>query len=442
MTASRQIVLGGADEHDLTKLAEYEAVGGYRALAKARGMQPDAVIEELKASKLRGRGGAFFATGMKWSFVPKPDQLPKPHYLVVNADESEPGSFKDNEILARVPHRFVEGCLITAHAVESKAVFVYIRGEYTGPYEVLVGALAELEGRLDIRGDVSILVHRGAGAYICGEETALLESLEGKRGQPRPKPPFPAVSGLYASPTVVNNVETMAAVASIVAMGGEEYAKLGVESSSGTRVVSVSGHVVNGGNFEIENGMSLREIIYELGGGVPDGRRLKAVIPGGSSTVILKGDEIDVGYDFDSLAALGTAMGSAGVVCLDDRCCMVQLGIRVSEFYEHESCGKCTPCREGTRWMTAILRKLEAGEASQGELDLLLSVCDRINGTCLCPLGDTAAMAVASYVDKFRDEFQAHIDNGGCPLSGAASLEGILAPVAMHAHAAHEVVDA
>jgi NADH-quinone oxidoreductase subunit F len=432
VASNRRIVLADADARDLTKLAEYEAVGGYGALAKARKLAPDAVIEELKASKLRGRGGAFFATGMKWGFVPKPDAIPKPHYLVVNADESEPGSFKDNEILTRVPHRFVEGCLITAHAVESKAVFVYVRGEYTGPYEVLVAALEELEGRPDIRGDVSILVHRGAGAYICGEETALLESLEGKRGQPRTKPPFPAVQGLYASPTVVNNVETMATVPPIVAMGGEEYSKLGVENSSGTRVVSVSGHVVNGGNYEIENGMQLRAIIEELCGGVPDGRRLKAVIPGGSSTVILKGDEIDVGYDFDSLTAAGTAMGSAGIVCIDDRTCMVQLGIRVSEFYEHESCGKCTPCREGTRWMTAILRKLEAGEASQGELDLLLSVCDRIIGKCLCPLGDTAAMAVASYVDKFRDEFQAHVDRSGCPFGESSPLHRVLAPVAQH----------
>jgi NADH-quinone oxidoreductase subunit F len=434
VASNRTFVLAGADERDLTKLAEYEALGGYRALAKARALEPDAVIEELKASKLRGRGGAFFATGMKWSFVPKPDQLPKPHYLVVNADESEPGSFKDNEILSRVPHRFVEGCLITAHAVQSKAVFVYIRGEYTGPYEVLVAALAELERRPDLRGDVSILVHRGAGAYICGEETALLESLEGKRGQPRTKPPFPAVSGLYASPTVVNNVETMATVAPIVELGGAEYAKLGVENSAGTRVVSLSGHVVNAGNYEIENGMSLREIIEGLGGGVPGGRKLKAVIPGGSSTVILKGDEIDVGYDFDSLGALGTAMGSAGIVCIDERVCMVQLGIRVSEFYEHESCGKCTPCREGTRWMTAILRKLEAGDASQSELDLLLSVCDRINGKCLCPLGDTAAMAVASYVHKFRDEFQAHVDRGECPFGDSSPLSGVLAPVAQHAH--------
>jgi NADH-quinone oxidoreductase subunit F len=428
------LVLAGADERDLTKLAEYEALGGYQALAKARNLSPTAVIEELKASQLRGRGGAFFATGLKWSFVPKPDQIPKPHYLVVNADESEPGSFKDNEIMARVPHRFIEGCLITAHAVESRAVFVYIRGEYTGPYEVLIAALEELKGRSDILGAVSILVHRGAGAYICGEETALLESLEGKRGQPRTKPPFPAVSGLYASPTVVNNVETMATVAPIIEMGGAEYAKLGVPNSTGTRVVSVSGNVVNGGNYEIDNGLSLREIIFGLGGGIPDGRKLKAVIPGGSSTVVLTGDEIDVGYDCDSLNKVGTAMGSAGVIALDDRCCMVQLGIRVSEFYEHESCGKCTPCREGTRWMTQILRRLESGQATQGELDFLLDVCDRINGKCLCPLGETAAVAVASYVDKFRDEFQAHIDTGGCPFGSESPLHDVLAPVAQHAH--------
>src|SRR5712691_9886462 len=400
------IIMAGADERDLTKLAEYEAVGGYEALQKARAMSPNAVIDEVIASELRGRGGAFFPTGRKWAFIPQPDQNPNPHYLVVNADESEPGSFKDNEIMARVPHRFLEGCLITAHAVESNHVFIYIRGEYTGPYDVLVAALEELHRRPDLRGDVTIVLHRGAGAYICGEETALLESLEGKRGQPRTKPPFPATQGLYASPTVVNNVETIATVPAIISLGGAEYAKLGVPDSRGTRIVSISGHVAKPGNYEIANGTSLRTLLYDLGGGVPGGRQLKAVIPGGSSTVILRWDEIDVGYDFNSLLKLNTAMGSAGVVALDDRCCMVQLGIRVSEFYEHESCGKCTPCREGKRWMTQILRRLEDGDADQQELDLLLDVCDRINGKCLCPLGETAAIAVASYVDKFRSEFQ------------------------------------
>jgi NADH-quinone oxidoreductase subunit F len=442
MANARMIVLADADARDLTKLAEYEAVGGYQAVTKARAMSPNAVIDDVIASELRGRGGAFFPTGRKWSFVPKPDQNPNPHYLVVNADESEPGSFKDNEIMSRVPHRFIEGCLIAAHAVESQHVFVYIRGEYTGPYEILRAALEELKGRPELRGDVTIVLHRGAGAYICGEETALLESLEGKRGQPRTKPPFPAVQGLDASPTVVNNVETMATLPPIIAMGGAEYAKLGVADSRGTRVVSISGHVERPGNYEIENGTSLRELIFGLAGGVPGGRELKAVIPGGSSTVILKGDEIDVGYDFNSLLKLNTAMGSAGVVALDDRCCMVQLGIRISEFYEHESCGKCTPCREGTRWMTQILRRLESGEAEQSELDLLLDVCDRINGKCLCPLGETAAVAVASYVDKFRAEFVAHLDGGGCPFGDESPLHDVLAPVAVHAHSPSDAVPA
>jgi NADH-quinone oxidoreductase subunit F len=434
--------MAGAGERDLTKLPEYEAIGGYSALAKARAMAPQAVIDEVIASELRGRGGAFFPTGRKWGFIPKPDQNPNPHYLVVNADESEPGSFKDNEIMARVPHRFIEGCLITAHAVESSHVFIYIRGEYTGPYEVLIAALDELGRRKEILGGVTIVVHRGAGAYICGEETALLESLEGKRGQPRTKPPYPAVQGLYASPTVVNNVETLATIPPIIEMGGAAYAKLGVADSRGTRVVSISGHVERPGNYEIENGTSMRELIYELGGGIPGGRELKAVIPGGSSTVILRYDEIDVGYDFNSLLALNTAMGSAGVVALDDRCCMVQLGIRISEFYEHESCGKCTPCREGTRWMTQILRRLEAGDAEQQELDLLLDVCDRINGKCLCPLGETAAIAVASYVDKFRSEFQAHIDEAGCPFGDSSPLHNVLAPVAVHTHSPAATVSA
>ena len=442
MTERTQLVLAGTEGRDLTELAEYEAVGGYQTLAKSRGRSAAEITDELIASELRGRGGAFFPTGRKWSFVPKPEQNPNPHYLVVNADESEPGSFKDNEILSRVPHRFIEGCLITAHAVEAKSVYVYIRGEYLEPYEILVAALGEIEGRPEILGEVTIVVHRGAGAYICGEETALLDSLEGRRGQPRTKPPFPAIAGLYASPTVVNNVETIATVPAVLKLGGVAYAELGVENSRGTRLVSVSGHVERGGNYEIEPGLTtLHDLIYapDLGGGIPGGHALKAVIPGGSSTVILKADEIEVGYDFDSLLGLNTAMGSAGVIALDERVCMVQLGIRVSEFYEHESCGKCTPCREGTRWMTTILRKLEAGQASERELDLLLSVCDRINGKCLCPLGDTAAMAIASYVDKFRDEFVAHLDGNGCPFH-ESPLEGVLAPVAQHAHHLGEAV--
>jgi len=281
--------------------------------------------------------------------------------------------------------------------------------------------------------DVTIVVHRGAGAYICGEETALLESLEGERGQPRTKPPFPAIAGLYASPTAVNNVESIATVPPIIELGGSEYAELGVEDSTGTRVFSLSGNVVRPGNYELPHGFALKELIYEVGGGIPDGRALKAVIPGGSSTPILTAAEAEqVTLDYDSLSQAGTAIGSAGVIAIDDRCCMVQLGIRVSQFYEHESCGKCTPCRVGTRWITQILRKIESGRGTHADLDLLLDVGEHVNGTCLCPLGDSDAIAVASYVAKFRDEFLAHVEEGGCPFEGASSLEGIVAPTDVH----------
>jgi NADH-quinone oxidoreductase subunit F len=427
----RTIVLAGADDHDLTKVSAYRGVGGYRTLDRARGMTPQAVLDELLAANVRGRGGAGFPMGKKASFLAK--GTGKPTYLTVNADESEPGTFKDREIMLRVPHRLLEGCLITAHAIESEHVFIYIRGEYLTEFEVLRAALDEVrEGGL--LAGVTIVLHRGAGAYICGEETALLESLEGKRGQPRSKPPFPAVSGLYASPTLINNVETIATVPAIVERGGAWYASLGVENSSGTRVFSLSGNVVNGGNYELPLGTSLRELVYDLGGGIPEGRKLKAIIPGGSSVPVLRGEDIDTALDFDSMAEAGTMLGSGAVIVIDDRCCMVQLGLRVAQFYMHESCGKCTPCREGTRWMVQLLHKIEDGEAEQGELDLLLDVCDRILGKCLCPLGDAAAMPVASYVTRFREEFQAHLDEAGCPFGGESSLEGLFAPVDQHAH--------
>jgi len=426
------IVLGGADEHDLSKLAEYRAIGGFEALAKARAQEPDWVIEELNAANLRGRGGAFFATGKKASFIPADSG--KPTYLTVNADESEPGTFKDREIMLRVPHRLLEGCLIMAHAIRSRHVFVYIRGEYLAEFEVLRAALDEVRAE-KLLGDVTVVLHRGAGAYICGEETGLLESLEGKRGQPRSKPPFPAIQGLYASPTLINNVETIATVPPIIAMGGAVYAKLGdPPESTGTRLFCVSGNIVNGGNYELPMGITIREVLYDIAGGVPDGRELKAVIPGGSSMPILTADQIDTPLDHDSLRALDTFLGAAALIAIDDRCCMVQLGLRVAQFYMHESCGKCTPCREGTRWMVQILEKVEAGNAEQSELDLLLDVCDRVLGHCLCPLGDAAAMPIASYVTKFRAEFQAHVDQGGCPFEGQSTLEGIFAPVDQHSH--------
>jgi NADH-quinone oxidoreductase subunit F len=425
------LVLAGADDRDLTMLEEYRAVGGYAQLQRARGMEPQAVLDELNASNLRGRGGAFFATGRKAGFLAK--GTGKPTYLVVNADESEPGTFKDHEIMLRVPHRLIEGCLIMAHAIESDRVFIYVRGEYLDCFEVLTAALAEVHAS-GLRGAVTLVVHRGAGAYICGEELALLESLEGKRGQPRSKPPFPAVVGLYAAPTLVNNVETIATLPKILELGGEEYAKIGTPDSTGTRVFCLSGNVEKGGNYELPMGVTIRELIYDVGGGMKDGRPLKAVIPGGSSFPILTADQIDTRLTYDDLARVGTFLGSGVVIAIDDRCCMVQLGLRVAQFYMHESCGKCTPCREGTRWMVQILEKIEAGEAEQSELDLLLSVCDRILGKCLCPLGDAAAMPIASYVDKFRDEFQAHVDHGGCPFGGESSLEDLFAPVDQHTH--------
>ena len=426
------IVLAGADERDLRKIAEYRALGGYAQLERARGMEPQAIVDELVTSNLRGRGGAFFATGRKASFIPK--DSPKPTYLVVNADESEPGTFKDREIMDRVPHRLIEGCLVVAHAIRSQNVFIYIRGEYLAEFEVLRAALDETRSA-GLLGGVTMVLHRGAGAYICGEETALLESLEGKRGQPRSKPPFPAISGLYASPTLINNVETIATVPKILEMGGAAFAQTGAPpNSTGTRVFCLCGNVERPGNYELPHGITIRELIYDVGGGIPDGRELKAIIPGGSSFPILDADQVDTPLDYDSLAAQGTFLGSGVVIVIDDRACMVQLGLRVAQFYMHESCGKCTPCREGTRWMVQILRKIEDGWASQGELDLLLSVCDRILGKCLCPLGDAAAMPVASYVDKFRAEFQAHVDAAGCPFGGESSLEGLFAPVDQHTH--------
>jgi NADH-quinone oxidoreductase subunit F len=410
--------------HEGTSLADY---GGYRSLERARRLEPSAVIEELLTANLRGRGGAFFPMGRKASFLAQGTR-----YLVVNADESEPGTFKDREIMQREPHRLIEGCLITAHAIGCDRVFIYIRGEYLTEFEIIRAALEETRAA-GLLGGVTIVLHRGAGAYICGEESALLESLEGKRGQPRSRPPFPAVAGLYQAPTLINNVETVATVPVVLELGGAEYAKLGAPpDSTGTRVFSLSGNVVNGGNYELELGTTLRELIYDLGGGIPDGRALKAIIPGGSSTPVLRGDQVDMPLEANAASELGTMLGSGAIIAIDDRACMVQLGLRVAQFYMHESCGKCTPCREGTRWMVQILHKIEDGRAQQGDLDLLLDVCDRILGKCLCPLGDAAAMPVASYIDKFRDEFQAHLDDGACPFGGESSLDGLFAPSDQH----------
>jgi NADH-quinone oxidoreductase subunit F len=435
----RELLLEHAEDRDLTKREEYEAAGGYASLRKAMGMERQAVLDELLAANVRGRGGAGFPMGRKASFLPKPEDSPRPIYLVANADESEPGTFKDREIMLRVPHMFVEGVVIAGYTIGAGTAFIYLRGEYLAEFEVLKAALEEARAAGYVGKDVlgsgwglTVVVHRGAGAYICGEETALLDSLEGRRGQPRTKPPFPAISGLYASPTLINNVETLATVPKILELGGTKYAELGVENSTGTRVFSLSGNVANGGNYELELGTTLRELVYDIGGGIPDERELKAIIPGGSSVPVLTADQVDTPLDFDAMAEAGTMLGSGAVIVIDDRCCMVQLGLRVAQFYMHESCGKCTPCREGTRWMVQLLHKIENGDASQDELDVLLDVCDRILGNCLCPLGDAAAMPVASYVARFRDEYQRHIDEGGCPFGGESSLEGVLAPVDQH----------
>jgi NADH-quinone oxidoreductase subunit F len=427
------LLLAGADEHDLTKLDEYRAIGGYDALAKALELTPAEVVDTITQATLRGRGGAGFPMGRKASLLAK--DTGKPIYLVVNADESEPGAFKDRELMARNPHLLLEGCLITAHAIESRSVFIYIRGEYLTEFEILRRALDDVRGA-GLLGEVTFVLHRGAGAYICGEETALLESLEGSRGQPRPRPPFPPVNGLYGGPTQINNVGTIATVPKIIELGVEEFTKIGPASSPGTAVFSLSGNVARPGNYELALGTTLRELIYDVGGGIPDGRELKGVIPGGSSVPILTPDQIDTPMDYDSIQAAGSFFGSAAVIVVDDRCCMVQLALRAAKFYMHESCGKCTPCREGTRWLVQLLEKIEEGRADHDDLELLLSVCDRMLGKSLCALGDFAVYPVSSYARKYQDEFVEHIELGRCPFDGQSSIEGIVAPIDQHRLAA------
>ncbi|MFL6034212.1 MAG: NADH-quinone oxidoreductase subunit NuoF [Gaiellaceae bacterium] len=427
----RDVLLAHADERDLTQLDEYRAVGGYDALEKAQGMDSDALIDALTISTLRGRGGAGFPTGRKASLVDRSGA--RPSYLVVNADESEPGAFKDRELMGRNPHLLIEGCLIGARAILSTSVFIYIRGEYLTEWEVLQRAVDDARAA-GLFGDIEITVHRGAGAYICGEETALLDSLEGRRGQPRPRPPFPPIQGLYMSPTQINNVQTIATIPVIISLGADEFAKIGPETAPGTAIFSLSGNVVNPGNYELELGSTLRELIYDVGGGVPDGHAIKAIIPGGSSVPILTPDQLDTPMDYDSIGAAGSFFGSAAVMVIDERCCMVQLALRAEKFYMHESCGKCTPCREGTRWLVQLLEKIEDGRGEYSDLDLIESVGSRILGRSLCALGDFAVYPVQSYLRKFRSEFEAHIDGHGCPFAGESSIEGIVAPADQHRH--------
>jgi NADH-quinone oxidoreductase subunit F len=402
------------DEPGLNTLEVYERRGGYGSLRRALKMSPEEVLSELEASGLRGRGGAGFQMGKKVSFLPK-GSIEK--YLVCNADESEPGTFKDRELMQKTPHLLIEGLVIASWAAGVRSSFIYIRGEYVLQADVLDAALAEARAAGYVGEDIlgsghslSLVVHRGAGAYICGEETGLLDSLEGKRGNPRLKPPFPANQGLYKGPTLINNVETLSTVPKIIEMGGAEYAKLGTETSTGTKLVSVSGHVQRPGNYEIELGIPAKEIIYGLAGGPPEGREIKCWFPGGSSSPVLTAADIDISYDFDSLAKAGTMLGSGAIVVVDDATPIIDVALKVAKFYRHESCGKCTPCREGTNWTVKMLERIDSGEATPMDLEIISSVQEHIMGNCLCVLGDAMAMPISSIVKKFREELEAHME--------------------------------
>ncbi len=411
---SELLLFKDIDEPDLHQIAIYARRGGYEGLRKALSMTPAEVLHELEVSAIRGRGGAGFAMGKKISFLPK-GTMDK--YLVCNADESEPGTFKDRELLQKSPHMLIEGMLIAAYAGGISRSFIYIRGEYELQAQRLEAAVEEARaagyiGERILGSDftLSMWVHRGAGAYICGEETALLDSLEGKRGNPRLKPPFPANQGLYQGPTLINNVETLATAPHILRMGGEEYAKLGTTGSTGTKLVSVSGHVKRPGNFEIELGIPSRDIIYGLAGGPPDGHEVKLWFPGGSSAPVLTKDDLDLAYDFDTLAKAGSMLGSGAIIVVDDSTSVVDVAMKTAKFYRHESCGKCTPCREGTNWTVKMLERVDSGEATPMDLDIMAAVQENIIGNCLCVLGDAMAMPIGSMIAKFRDEFEAHIE--------------------------------
>jgi NADH-quinone oxidoreductase subunit F len=408
------ILFADIDEPGLHTLEVYRRRGGYESLARALRMRAEEVLAELNASGLRGRGGAGFQMGKKASFLPH-GAMDK--YLACNADESEPGTFKDRELMQKSPHMLIEGMIIGAYAAGANRSFIYIRGEYELQARILEAAIAEAqeagylgERILGSEHSLTLVLHRGAGAYICGEETALLDSLEGKRGNPRLKPPFPAVQGLYQGPTLINNVETLCTVPHIIGMGGAEYAKIGTESSTGTKLVSVSGNVKRPGNFEIELGVPTRVLVYDLAGGPPDGRTVKFWFPGGSSAPVLLAEDLELPYDFESMAKAGSMLGSGAIIVIDDSNSVVDVALKLAKFYRHESCGKCTPCREGTNWTVKMLERIDSGEATPMDLDIMASVQEQIIGNCLCVLGDAMAMPVGSMIEKFREEFEAHIE--------------------------------
>jgi NADH-quinone oxidoreductase subunit F len=412
-----------------TKIDAYIQGGGYQALEKAlKQMTPETIIDEVKKSNLRGRGGAGFPTGMKWSFVPK--DSPKARYLICNADESEPGTCKDRPLMELDPHQLIEGMVIAGRAINSHNGFIYIRGEYRYVLDIVEKALVEAYERgylgKNILGsgyDFDLLIHTGAGAYECGEESALMESLEGKRGYPRIKPPFPAVVGLYGCPTIINNVETLSAVPTIIANGGEAYANLGTPKNGGTRLLCVAGHIKKPGIYEIPLGMNMKEFIYGMAGGITGGKKLKAVIPGGSSCPLLTADEIDIPMDYDAVAKAGSMLGSGGMVVMDEDTCMVDMARRIMHFYAHESCGWCIPCREGTTWLRKILERLHAGFGRPQDIDMIGELSKNILGRSFCPLGDAAAMPTISIVQKWRKEFEDHLQ-GRCAYKSAEDLVG------------------
>ena len=413
------------DEKDSFTIEGYKRHGGYQAAPKALAMDPDAVIQLVKDSGLRGRGGAGFPTGMKWGFIPQGDN--KEHYLVVNADESEPGTCKDMPLLLANPHVLVEGVIIAAYAIRAKHAFIYIRGEVTHVARRLNKAIADAykagylgKNIFGTGNDLELVLHIGAGAYICGEDTALLDSLEGFRGQPRLRPPFPAIAGLYARPTVVNNVESISAVPAIVANGAEWYQSMGTEKSKGATLYSLSGHVKNPGQFEAPLGITLRQIL-ELAGGIREGHQLKFWTPGGSSTPIFTAEHLDVPLDYEGVSAAGSMLGTKALQIFDETTCVVRAVLRWTEFYKHESCGKCTPCREGTWWLVQILRDLEEGKGTEADLQKLLDLCDNILGRSFCALGDGATSSITSSIKLFRDEYIAHVTGGGCPFDPAKS---------------------
>ncbi len=416
-------------------LDRYLDLDGYKAVQKALAMTPEAIIEEMKVSSLRGRGGAGFPTGMKWSFVPK--ESAKPKYVLCNGDESEPGTCKDRLILEHDPHSVIEGVMIAALAVGAKSGYIYIRGEYRYLVDILRKALADARARgfigKNIFGsgrDLEVYWHTGAGAYEVGEESALMESLEGKRGIPRIRPPFPAVVGLWGGPTVINNVETLAAVPHVILGGGKWFADLGPPKNGGTRLFCLSGHVERPGVYELPLGYNLKKMIYEVGGGVPGGKKLKAVVPGGSSTPLLTADEIDLNMDFDTLMKAGTFLGSGGVVVLDETTCMVKFALRVMKFYQHESCGWCIPCREGTDWLKKTLLRFHAGGGLKKDIDNIQYLAENMLGRTFCPLGDAAAMPTISIVKKWRKEFEDHLEGKPCPFEEHGAVEQL--PVLSH----------